>query len=137
MTFSFSCKDDQGRHEVGMVENTVKTPIGMNQEGCLFEARWIYTLRFRVDFLFRFEIKKLPGNFHLSTHSVDVQPDEYDFGHIIHEVNNRKQIFYLCYIFQVSFGSKIKKISGKMTKSSFNPLRGRERTDGNSLESHE
>ena len=39
MTFSFSCKDDQGRHEVGMVENTVKTPIGMNQEGCLFEAR--------------------------------------------------------------------------------------------------
>ena len=35
---------------------------------------------------FRFEIKKLPGNFHLSTHSVDVQPDEYDFGHIIHEV---------------------------------------------------
>ena len=43
---------------------------------------------------FRFEIKKLPGNFHLSTHSVDVQPDEYDFGHIIHEVNNHKQIFY-------------------------------------------
>ena len=39
MTFSFSCKDDQGRHEVGMVENTVKTPIGMDQEGCLFEAR--------------------------------------------------------------------------------------------------
>ena len=39
MTFSSSCKDDQGRHEVGMVENTVKTPIGMNQEGCLFEAR--------------------------------------------------------------------------------------------------
>jgi hypothetical protein len=33
-------QDDQGRHEVGMVENTVKTPLGMNQEGCLFEARW-------------------------------------------------------------------------------------------------
>ena len=32
-------QDDQGRHEVGMVENTVKTPLGINQEGCLFEAR--------------------------------------------------------------------------------------------------
>ena len=37
----------------------------------------------------------------------------------------------------MSFGSKIKRISGKMSKSSFNPLKGRERTDGNSLESHE
>jgi hypothetical protein len=101
-------QDDQGRHEVGMVENTVKTPIGALQEGCLFEAR--------------FEIKKLPGNFHLSTHSVDVQPDEYDFAHDIHEI---------------SFGSKIKKISGKMDKSSFNPLKGRNRLDGNNLESHE
>ena len=34
-----SIQDDQGRHEVGMVENTVKTPLGINQEGCLFEAR--------------------------------------------------------------------------------------------------
>jgi len=101
-------QDDQGRHEVGMVENTVKTPIGDLGQGCLFEAR--------------FEIKKLPGNFHLSTHSVDVQPDEYDFAHTIHEV---------------SFGSKVKKITGKMAKSSFNPLRSRERLDGNQLESHE
>jgi len=37
----------------------------------------------------------------------------------------------------VSFGSKIKKISGKLQESSFNPLQGNERTDGNSLESHE
>jgi len=28
-------QDDMGRHEVGFVENTVKTPIG--EEGCLFE----------------------------------------------------------------------------------------------------
>jgi len=28
-----------GRHEVGFVENTVKTPIS-NGEGCLFEARF-------------------------------------------------------------------------------------------------
>ena len=93
---------------------------------------------------FRFEIKKLPGNFHLSTHSVDVQPDEYDFGHIIHEVGIVHQDKWLKFwslhcmlLLQVSFGSKIKKISGKMSKSSFNPLRSRERTDGNSLESHE
>jgi len=34
-------QDDQGRHEVGLVENTVKTPLGIDQEGCLFEARWV------------------------------------------------------------------------------------------------
>lgn len=28
-----------GRHEVGFVDNTVKTPIS-NGEGCLFEARF-------------------------------------------------------------------------------------------------
>lgn len=33
-------QDDMGRHEVGFVENTVKTPIGINEEGCLFEARF-------------------------------------------------------------------------------------------------
>ena len=33
-------QDDQGRHEVGFVENTIKTPLGLNQEGCLFEARF-------------------------------------------------------------------------------------------------
>ena len=33
-------QDDMGRHEVGFVENTVKTPIGPEGEGCLFEARF-------------------------------------------------------------------------------------------------
>ena len=33
-------QDDMGRHEVGFVENTVKTPIGIDEEGCLFEARF-------------------------------------------------------------------------------------------------
>jgi hypothetical protein len=32
-------QDDMGRHEVGFVENTVKTPIE-GGEGCLFEARF-------------------------------------------------------------------------------------------------
>ena len=33
-------QDDMGRHEVGFVENTIKTPIGIDQSGCLFEARF-------------------------------------------------------------------------------------------------
>ena len=33
-------QDDMGRHEVGLVENTVKTPLGNEGEGCLFEARF-------------------------------------------------------------------------------------------------
>ena len=33
-------QDDMGRHEVGFVENTVKTPLGAGSEGCLFEARF-------------------------------------------------------------------------------------------------
>ena len=33
-------QDDMGRHEVGFVENTIKTPLGIDQEGCLFEARF-------------------------------------------------------------------------------------------------
>ena len=53
---------------------------------------------------------------------MDVQPDNYDFAHEIHEI---------------SFGSKIKKISSKNIRSSFNPLGSRSRLDGNHLESHE
>ena len=33
-------QDDMGRHEVGFIENTIKTPLGIDQEGCLFEARF-------------------------------------------------------------------------------------------------
>jgi len=100
-------QDDQGRHEVGFVENTIKTPLGLSQEGCLFEAV--------------FQINKVPGNFHVSTHSVDVQPDNYDFSHEIHEI---------------SFGSKIRKISQKGI-GSFNSLAGRAKLESNGLESHE
>lgn len=32
-------QDDLGRHEVGFVENTVKTPIG--EDGCMFEANFL------------------------------------------------------------------------------------------------
>ena len=57
----------------------------------------------------------------MSTHSVDVQPDKYDFSHEIHEI---------------SFGSKIKKISQKGI-GSFNSLSDRSKLDSNGLESHE
>ena len=65
--------------------------------------------------------KQVPGNFHVSTHSVDVQPDSYDFSHEVHEI---------------SFGSKIKKISQKGI-GSFNALSERQRLDSSGLESHE
>ena len=52
---------------------------------------------------------------------MDTQPDEYDFGHVIHEL---------------TFGTKIKKISQKNV-GQFNSLGGREKTDSNGLESHE
>jgi len=100
-------QDDMGRHEVGFIENTIKTPIGIDEEGCLFEAR--------------FAVNKVPGNFHVATHSAEKQPDDYDFGHEIHEL---------------SFGSKIRKISAKGI-GSFNSLKGREKLDSNGLESYE
>lgn len=40
-------QDQNGRHEVGFVDNTVKTPIG--ESGCLFEAH--------------FNINKVPGRY--------------------------------------------------------------------------
>ena len=60
-----------GRHEVGFVENTEKTPIE-HGEGCLFHAT--------------FHINKVPGNFHISTHSAKDHPDHTDFTHVIKEV---------------------------------------------------
>ncbi|XP_071545931.1 endoplasmic reticulum-Golgi intermediate compartment protein 1-like [Panulirus ornatus] len=96
-------QDDLGRHEVGFIENTVKNPIG--EEGCLFEANFL--------------INKVPGNFHVSTHSADQQPENIDFGHVIHEVR---------------FGSKI---DNPNVPGTFNPLYGRAQIDGNALESHD
>ncbi|XP_043247437.1 endoplasmic reticulum-Golgi intermediate compartment protein 1-like isoform X2 [Amphibalanus amphitrite] len=65
-------QDDQGRHEVGMVQNTEKTPI-VDGKGCLFSAD--------------FHINKVPGNFHVSTHSAVRQPASgADFAHVLHEL---------------------------------------------------
>jgi len=66
-------QDDQGRHEVGFVENTEKTPIE-DGAGCLFHAQ--------------FQINKVPGNFHVSTHSMKHHNHDFapDFTHKIREV---------------------------------------------------
>jgi len=60
-----------GRHEVGFVENTEKTDVNSGA-GCLFHAR--------------FQVNKVPGNFHVSTHSAAKQPDDPDFTHTIKSV---------------------------------------------------
>lgn len=96
-------QDDLGRHEVGFVENTVKNPLG--DDGCIFEANFL--------------INKVPGNFHVSTHSADQQPENIDFAHVIEEVR---------------FGSKI---DNPKVPGNFNPLYGRSKIDGNSMESHD
>ncbi|KAF2367473.1 Endoplasmic reticulum vesicle transporter C-terminal [Trinorchestia longiramus] len=96
-------QDDLGRHEVGFVEDIRKAPIG--EEGCLFEARFL--------------INKIPGNFHVSTHSATTQPDNIDFAHIIHELR---------------FGDKI---DNPNVPGTFNPLYDRKKLDGNSLESYD
>jgi endoplasmic reticulum-Golgi intermediate compartment protein 1 len=51
-------QDDMGRHEVGFIDN-VKTSINDNK-GCRMKSN--------------FKINKVPGNFHVSTHSSPQQP---------------------------------------------------------------
>ncbi|VDP18148.1 unnamed protein product [Soboliphyme baturini] len=64
-------QDELGRHEVGFIENVRKVPIEKSN-GCRLEAR--------------FSINKVPGNFHLSTHSSEKQPSNPDMRHIIHSI---------------------------------------------------
>uniref|UniRef100_A0A0N5B0L6 Endoplasmic reticulum-Golgi intermediate compartment protein 1 n=1 Tax=Syphacia muris TaxID=451379 RepID=A0A0N5B0L6_9BILA len=96
-------QDENGRHEVGFVHNTEKFPIG--ETGCRFEAG--------------FEINKVPGNFHISTHSSPEQPANYDMRHQIHSVK-----FGDDYPVNIQLGS-------------FNPLEGRDATVGEPLATHD
>ena len=71
-------QDDLGRHEVGFSADNViiKTPIE-NGQGCRFEGQ--------------FTVNRVPGNFHLSTHSAHNQRKQIDYGkvdmgHILHEL---------------------------------------------------
>jgi len=64
-------QDDLGRHEVGHIEDTTKTPLNEGK-GCRFVAKFL--------------VNKVPGNFHVSTHSAETQPDEPDMSHHIHSL---------------------------------------------------
>ena len=64
-------QDDLGRHEVGFIDNTLKTPEN-NGAGCRINAS--------------FKINRVPGNFHISTHSAASQPADGDMKHVIHDL---------------------------------------------------
>jgi len=86
-------QDDLGRHEVGFIENTHKTPEN-NGQGCRLAAS--------------FKINRVPGNFHISTHAAAKQPEQGDMRHIIHEL---------------TFGDSIKGFRQIPNRKAFHPLR--------------
>ncbi|KAF2976989.1 hypothetical protein EK904_006532 [Melospiza melodia maxima] len=65
-------QDEMGRHEVGHIDNSMKIPLN-NGDGCRFEGH--------------FSINKVPGNFHVSTHSATAQPQNPDMTHVIHKLS--------------------------------------------------
>lgn len=97
-------QDELGRHDVGFIENTQKTPFN-NGKGCIFESV--------------FHINRVPGNFHVSTHSADRQPDSVDMAH---------------YITSLTFGAKLEH---KNLPGNFNPLARRDRSAVDAAESHD
>ncbi|CAF3330065.1 unnamed protein product [Rotaria socialis] len=74
-------QDDLGRHEVGFIDNTLKTTEN-NELGCQINAS--------------FKINRVPGNFHISIHSSHVQPENGDMKHVIHELTFGDSIKLLC-----------------------------------------
>ncbi|KAM5298240.1 endoplasmic reticulum-Golgi intermediate compartment protein 1 [Ctenodactylus gundi] len=97
-------QDEMGRHEVGHIDNSMKIPLN-NGAGCRFEGQ--------------FSINKVPGNFHVSTHSATAQPQNPDMTHIIHKL---------------SFGDtlQVQNVHG-----AFNALGGADRLTSNPLASHD
>ncbi|XP_040301037.1 endoplasmic reticulum-Golgi intermediate compartment protein 1 isoform X1 [Herpailurus yagouaroundi] len=93
-----------GRHEVGHIDNSMKIPLN-NGAGCRFEGQ--------------FSINKVPGNFHVSTHSATAQPQNPDMTHVIHKL---------------SFGDtlQVQNVHG-----AFNALGGADRLTSNPLASHD
>jgi len=76
--FNISCKylgldiqDDMGRHEVGFIEDTNKIDIEYGN-GCRLRAA--------------FQVNRVPGNFHISTHGSQEQPVDGNMAHEIHEL---------------------------------------------------
>ena len=98
-------QDDMGRHEVGFKDNTIKQELNAGN-GCRMESH--------------FTINKVPGNFHVSTHSARSQPESPDMTHLIHKVR---------------FGMDLQE--GKDVKGSFNPLEDVDRTAGEAIATHD
>lgn len=86
-------QDDLGRHEVGFLDNTKRIPEN-NGAGCRINAS--------------FTIARVPGNFHISTHSSPQQPTNGDMKHVIHEL---------------TFGDTIKGFRRIPNRKAFRPLR--------------
>lgn len=98
-------QDDMGRHEVGFQDNTQKFEVN-GGNGCRMESHFL--------------INKVPGNFHVSTHSAESQPDNPDMTHIIHKVR---------------FGMDLQE--GKDVSGSFNPLEGLDKTKSQAIATHD
>ncbi|CAC5409530.1 ERGIC1 [Mytilus coruscus] len=98
-------QDDMGRHEVGFQDDTQKIEVNEGK-GCRMESHFV--------------INKVPGNFHVSTHSSRTQPDNPDMTHLIHKVR---------------FGMDLQE--GKEVKGSFNPLEDVDRSAGQALATHD
>lgn len=98
-------QDDMGRHEVGFQDNTQKFEVN-GGNGCRMESHFL--------------INKVPGNFHVSTHSAETQPDNPDMTHIIHKVR---------------FGMDLQE--GKDVSGSFNPMEGLDKTKSQAIATHD
>ncbi|XP_057298657.1 endoplasmic reticulum-Golgi intermediate compartment protein 1-like [Hydractinia symbiolongicarpus] len=94
-------QDDKGRHEVGFHENTHKISLS-DGAGCRFEGL--------------FYINRVPGNFHLSTHSADHQPENPDMSHVLNGLQ---------------FGDVIE------SNAAFNALKDFQMLEANGLSSHD
>ncbi|XP_061899754.1 endoplasmic reticulum-Golgi intermediate compartment protein 1 isoform X2 [Entelurus aequoreus] len=97
-------QDEMGRHEVGHIDNSMKVPLSQGA-GCRFEGE--------------FTINKVPGNFHVSTHSATAQPQSPDMTHIIHKL---------------AFGEKLQMLK---VQGAFNALGGADKLSSNPLASHD
>ncbi|XP_052225119.1 endoplasmic reticulum-Golgi intermediate compartment protein 1-like [Dreissena polymorpha] len=95
-------QDDMGRHEVGFQDNTEKIPM-YDDNGCRMETHFL--------------INKVPGNFHVSTHSAKSQPTAGDMRHVVHKLR---------------FGMDLE--AGKDVKGSFNPMESLDKAGGNGKE---
>lgn len=65
---------------MGFVENTNKVPLD-DGKGCRFEGK--------------FQVNKVPGNFHVSTHSASKQPDNIDMAHYVNDLTFGEDVSYL------------------------------------------